>query len=84
MTSKRNLKQISKAIGISVLIALIIELLFYIIGSRHGFFTVSCGVMTACPSQFQMFLNSFPYTFIILFLIIISTYYLIKYFKNKK
>jgi len=79
---KYDHKKILKSVWISLLITLILEGLFYVIGSYFRFFEVMCKIGADCPTQFQMFINYFFYSFIAIFLIVIFIYYIIKMIKT--
>lgn len=79
-----NFSKILKSIVISLLITLIIEVLFYVVGSWLHWFMVYCSGWGKCPSSFEIFIGYLPYTATTIFLITILTYYLVKFVRRKK
>jgi hypothetical protein len=76
-----DLKKTFKSIWISILITLGLQILLTLIGSF--FMGIQCKEGSPCPSNFEMSLGFFPYTFPAILLIVIFLYYLINFARNK-
>jgi hypothetical protein len=81
---KFNIKKVGASIGISIVMTLWVELLFFIVGSFSGLFEVFCKNPETCPTQYQMFMKAFPYTATIIFFFTILNYYIMAYVKYKE
>ncbi len=76
-----NFKQISKSIGISLLITVGIKIILLIV----SFFLPQpmCKIGAHCPSNAELFLSLSPYTIPAIFLIVLLIYLIVKVVKNK-
>jgi len=75
--------QVLKSIGISLLITMGIEIIFFLIGFFTGSLSGTCKEGGYCPGPFKTFLLFMPYTATAVFLITILIYYIVKLIKNK-
>lgn len=79
-----NRGEVLKGVGVSAIITVVLEALFYYIGNGFGWFTAGCtespGI--ACPSAWAGFAGYFPYTLPIIFFLTLAVYFLIKTLKR--
>ncbi len=82
MNNKKKINY-SEIAGISFLITIAIEVIFYIITYSFGLLIPVCqSGYYGCPSQFENFVYFLPYTAIPLFLVTFIIYYLVKIWKK--
>ena len=76
-------KQVLKSIGFSLLVTLIFEILFFVIGLPIGLFSVWCKMGGKCPTAFEVYLEYVPSTAITVFLVSLFVYYVVKIVKRR-
>ena len=73
-----------KAFGFSLIVTLIIEITFFIVGFILEWFKVYCKTGVICGSQLEGYLYYSTYTVIPLFILVFATHLLYQVFKSKK
>ena len=67
-----------KCLIISLIITLVIEVVFFILGTSLGWFIIRCKQGAPCPTEIEHFLLSLLYTAPVIFIITFLIYYAIK------
>ena len=75
---------ISKALGFSLVLIIIIEIIFLVMGLLFGWFIVYCKNGAICGSQLEGYLYYSTYTVIPLFILVFATHLLYQVFKSTK